>query len=61
MAQAAKDGNKIHKYNNRLSNRMTYLLIMTLAPLPIPSQISHTLFDQISFGVHAVYVMPRSV
>jgi len=30
---------------------MTYLLIITLAPSPIPSQIPHTLFDIISLGV----------
>jgi len=35
---------------NRLSNRMTYLLI-TLAPSSILSQIPHTLFDIISLGV----------
>jgi len=35
------------KRNNRLSNRMTYLLIITLAPSPIP----HTLFDIIPLGV----------
>jgi len=27
----------LHKRNNRLSNRMTYLPIITLAPSPIPS------------------------
>jgi len=33
---------------------MTYLLIITLAPSPIPSQIPHTLFDIISLGTDAV-------
>jgi len=33
---------------------MTYLLIITLVPLPIPSQIQHTLFDIISLSVDAV-------
>jgi len=33
---------------------MTYLLIITLAPSPIPSQIPHTLFDIISLDVDAV-------
>jgi len=33
---------------------MTYLLIITLAPSPIPSQILHTLFDTISLGMDAV-------
>jgi len=33
---------------------MTYLLIITLAPSPIPSQIPHTLFDIISLGADAV-------
>jgi len=33
---------------------MTYLLIITLAPSPIPSQIQHTLLDIISLGVDAV-------
>jgi len=33
---------------------MTYLLIITYAPSPIPSQIPHTLFDIISFGEDAV-------
>jgi len=33
---------------------MTYLLIITLAPSPIPSQIPHTLFDIISLSVDAV-------
>jgi len=45
--------NRLTGYN-RLSNRMTYLLIITLAPSPIPSQIPHTLFDTISHGVDAV-------
>jgi len=44
----------LHKRNNRPSNRMTYLLIITLATLPIPSQIPHTVFDIISLGVDAV-------
>jgi len=38
---------------------MTYLLIITLAPSPIPSQIPHDLFDIISLGVDAFYVMTR--
>jgi len=33
---------------------MTYLLIITLPPSPIPSQIPHTLFDIISLSVDAV-------
>jgi len=33
---------------------MTYMLIITLANAPIPSQIPHTLFDIISLGVDAV-------
>jgi len=33
---------------------MTYLLIITLAPSPIPSKIPHTLFDIISLGVDSV-------
>jgi len=33
---------------------MTYLLSITLAPSPIPSQIPHTLFDIISLGADAV-------
>jgi len=33
---------------------MTYLLIITLAPSPIPIQIPHILFDIISLGVDAV-------
>jgi len=33
---------------------MPYLLIITLAHPPIPSQISHTLLDIISLGVDAV-------
>jgi len=33
---------------------MSNLLIITLAPFPIPSQITHTLFDIISIGVDAV-------
>jgi len=33
---------------------MTYLLIIMLAPSPIPSQIPHTLFHIISLGAHAV-------
>jgi len=33
---------------------MTYLLLITLAPSPIPSQIADTLFDIISLGVDAV-------
>jgi len=33
---------------------MTYLLIITLAPSPIPSQIPQTLFEIISLGVDAV-------
>jgi len=45
---------QLHKRNNRLSNRMTYLLIIKLAPLPIPSHIPHTLFNTISLGVDAV-------
>jgi len=35
-------------------NLMTYLLNITIAPLPIPSQIPHTQFDEISLGVDAV-------
>jgi len=45
---------QLHKLNNRLYNRMTYLLIMTLSPSPIPSQVLNTLFDIISLGVDAV-------
>jgi len=33
---------------------MTYLLIITLVPSQIPSQILYTLFDLISLGVDAV-------
>jgi len=33
---------------------MTYLLIITLAPSPIPSQIQSTLFGIISLGVDTV-------
>jgi len=33
---------------------MTYLLIITLAPSPTPSQIPHTIFDIISLSVDAV-------
>jgi len=33
---------------------MIYLLIITLAPTPIPCQIPHTLFDIISLGVEAI-------
>jgi len=44
---------QLHKRNNQLSNRMTYLLIK-LAPSPIPSYIPHTLFDIISLDVDAV-------
>jgi len=50
---------QLHQRNNQLSNRMTYLLIITLAPSPIPSQIPHTLFDIISiisFGVDMMSV-----
>jgi len=32
---------------------MTYLLIITLAPSPTPSQLPHTLFDIISLGADA--------
>jgi len=39
---------------------MTYLLIITLAPSPIPRQIPHTLFNIISLGVDAVYVITRT-
>jgi len=52
---------QLHKRNNRLSHRMTYLLIILLAPSPIPSQIPHTVFDII---IHSVwmqfYVMTRT-
>jgi len=40
--------------NNPLSNRMTNLLIITLAPSLVPSQVSHILFHKISLGVDAV-------
>lgn len=43
-----------HKHNNWLSNRVTYLLIITLAPSLKPSHIPHTLFDIISLVVDAV-------
>jgi len=33
---------------------MTYLLIITVAPSPIPSPIPHALFNIISLGVDAV-------
>jgi len=42
---------QLHKRNNWLSNLMTYLLIITLALSPKPSQ---TLFDKILLGVDAV-------
>jgi len=45
---------QLHERNNQLFNRMTYLLIITLAPSPIPSQIPRTLFDIISLGTDAV-------
>jgi len=38
---------------------MTYLLIITLAPLPILNQILHTLFDIISLGEDAVLCHDR--
>jgi len=38
---------------------MTYLLIITLVPSPIPSQIPHTQFNIISLGVDEVNIMPR--
>jgi len=41
---------QLHKRNNRQSNRMTYLPIITLALSPIPSQIPHTLFDIYNFN-----------
>jgi len=45
---------QLHKRNNRLSIRMTYLPIITSAHLPIPSQTRHTLFEIISLGVDAI-------
>jgi len=35
---------QLHIRNNQLSNQMTYLLIITLTPSPIPSQIPHSYF-----------------
>jgi len=70
LAHVAKDGQRdtmhttLRYINNnvtqftvtqmQLSNHMTYLLIITLAHSPIPSQIPHTLFDIITLGVDAV-------
>jgi len=45
---------QLHKRNNRLSYRMTHLLTITIAPSPIPSQISRTTFDITSLSVDAV-------
>jgi len=50
----------VHKRNNRLSNRMTYLLIITFSPSPISSQIPHTLFDIISRSPMQLNIMPRT-
>jgi len=52
---------QLHKSNNRLSNIMTYLLIITHAPSPIPSQIPHTLFDIISLRVDAVLCHDQAI
>jgi len=46
---------KHSSYNNETTgSNWMYLLIIMLAPSPIPSQIPHSLFDIISLGVHAV-------
>jgi len=51
---------QLHNHNNRLSYHMTYLLIITLAPTPIPSHIPHIPIDRISLGVMQFNVMPRT-
>jgi len=48
------------KHNNWLSNHRTYLLIITLAPSPIPSKIPHILFEIISLDVDTVRFMTRT-
>jgi len=53
---------QLHNRNNRLSNCMTYLLIITLEPSPIPNwQKPHTLFVIISIGVDANFTCVRQL
>jgi len=45
MQHSSQQTIQLNKNNNWLSNCMTYLFIITLVTLPIPSQITYTLFN----------------